>query len=307
MSILKVVFGAVKRVLGFQPSDDDGSVWGHWQNLTKDDRKGDIPWNGRAWLNFGDKSRVSVEWNVGGALACRAGLDVDRADANVGWWVALAPVSLWFHVAIPQVQRVVERLAFAAPARRSVADSSHRIPWRREWSAGLMDGYVRWCLGDDPDDLSSFGDTAKQPRWKRGSFNAKDALFGRERHVHVPVAQHTVEIPLHEGAYPATVELSRLRTWRERLPRLTLRESGRAKVEIDMAKLSERSLSMPMFPGKGENSYDLDDDTFYGSSMPAENVAEAVASYVESVMTMRLRRGGRIDWQPRAPEFAVQA
>jgi hypothetical protein len=50
-------------------------------------------------------------------------------------------------------------------------------------------------------------------------------------------------------------------------------------------------------PGKGENSYDCDEDAVFGGSIPARNADEACGRIVGSVMHDRARRAGP-GWTP---------
>jgi hypothetical protein len=50
-------------------------------------------------------------------------------------------------------------------------------------------------------------------------------------------------------------------------------------------------------PGKGENSWDCDDDASYGMTCAAQTPAEAVAHYSASIQRDRQRHGGN-HWVP---------
>jgi hypothetical protein len=47
----------------------------------------------------------------------------------------------------------------------------------------------------------------------------------------------------------------------------------------------------PMHAGKGENSYDLDDDGIFGMGVPCETVEEAIKGYQEAVDRNRKKYG----------------
>jgi hypothetical protein len=51
-------------------------------------------------------------------------------------------------------------------------------------------------------------------------------------------------------------------------------------------------------PGKGENSYDCEDDATYSLTTEARNEAEAIGAMVATVMRSRQKYGG-LNWQPK--------
>lgn len=53
-------------------------------------------------------------------------------------------------------------------------------------------------------------------------------------------------------------------------------------------------------PGKGENSWDCDDDAIHSSHGPHSTVHQAVAALVASVYRDRTRYGSGPEWQPTA-------
>lgn len=118
-------------------------------------------------------------------------------------------------------------------------------------------------------------------------FKPLDVLFGRRQHSKRGISTHDVLVPMPEGDYPGMMEVyesiwKRPRwPWTERLVRFS----------IDLHR------PIPI-PGKGENSWDIDDDAIFGlSGAKFTTVEEAIQSVVKSAMRDRERYGGG-GWQP---------
>lgn len=117
----------------------------------------------------------------------------------------------------------------------------------------------------------------------------RDRLLGRRaRHEEILKAVRAV-VPMPEGNYPCTVTLTRSEFRRPRWPFNRL-VTYNANVEPDVP--------IPV-PGKGENSWDCDDDAIYSSFMGARSVAEAVTEVAQSALRTRERYASR-EWVPAA-------
>jgi hypothetical protein len=94
-------------------------------------------------------------------------------------------------------------------------------------------------------------------------------------------------VAMPEGNYPCVTRFYE-ETWqRPRLPWAS-RVSRRAEVLM--------LVPIPI-PGKGENSYDIDDDAIYSLSAPGTSVAAATSQAASSALRDRERRSSR-DWRP---------
>lgn len=114
-----------------------------------------------------------------------------------------------------------------------------------------------------------------------------DILFGKTKHTQKSLSITDTSISMPEGSYPVTVELY-LSIWtRPRWP--FAKRIKRANVELEKP--------IPV-PGKGENSWDIDDDAIMSMTCPANTVEEAIAHVVESALRTRRRHGGSLDWKP---------
>ena len=100
-------------------------------------------------------------------------------------------------------------------------------------------------------------------------------------------------IPMPEGSYPAVVKMTKATWTRPRSRPVTME---RATVEM--------LVPIPI-PGKGENSWDCEDDALYSLTTPADSVNAARLAVMSSAMRDRMRRGGPMRW-PTAPETAPE-
>lgn len=260
----------VNRVLRvFWPEDEQGNaaVRFHSQNLNED-RAGNpkgLPTSGRCWLTV-PQGEFEFEWALARRLLpdeedtllkLRAQADGETAGLSVA--AGLFPVSLFLTVPVP-VTSWKERYAYTNANFFNFDFSRSRLRW--QFGGGTMS----W--------------SSSTPKWKDGSIDLPKLLFGpvkyeegRDREV------HHVQIPMPEGAYDATITLSTDSWSRPRWKTLSIR---RCRVDIP--------LGIP-YPGKGENSWDCDEDAAYGLTAPADTVEEAIALVVESVLRKRRERG----------------
>jgi len=151
----------------------------------------------------------------------------------------------------------------------------------REISLRFFDGAIWWYFWHDPDEWRS-----TDSKWRRGNFRPIDFLLGRDRHSSTEKIVEQREISFPEGAYTAKVKLF-TSTWkRPRWPWPRIIE----RAEVDVKD------GVPI-PGKGESSWDIDDDAVYSLITPAASVDEAIEKFVKSINNTRLRYGGE-NWIP---------
>lgn len=123
-------------------------------------------------------------------------------------------------------------------------------------------------------------------------FDWKSFLFGKMKYNKEDLGEHRLEISLPEGKYPATVQMFKSTWTRKRLVKPLVRY--RAEVIPDMP--------LPI-PGKGENSWDIDDDGIHSSTLEARSPEEAAKKVAEDVLKTRKKYAGS-DWIP-ADGFSV--
>lgn len=98
--------------------------------------------------------------------------------------------------------------------------------------------------------------------------------------------KHQVELHFLEADYPATVILT-TDTWK--------RPRWHWPLVVERAEVDVPG-GVPI-PGKGENSWDIDDDATFSLVTPASTVEEAVQKFYDTVNERRARYGGR-NWTP---------
>lgn len=122
--------------------------------------------------------------------------------------------------------------------------------------------------------------------WRKGNFDPARFLFGKEHYSKRQLRTEQAEIPMPEASYPATLRWFESTWKRPRWP------WARRRVFVELTP----ETPIPI-PGKGENSWDIGDDASMSMTCTARNGAEAVGTYVGSVLERRERHGGK-HWRP---------
>jgi hypothetical protein len=244
----------------------------HWQNLRKEDT---VPgkryphWlHGRAWWRFGSwNNNLRIEWvvwraSVGVSLELAEG--DDHVSAMVGCWL----FCIFIGVSAKWLSTITRKLVGYEPTdvvRLRIFDSAL---WWSFWHPSMS-----WTRGT--------------PRWRYGSWHPLDTVFGRMTYWEIPLITTPVDIAMPEGIYAAVIKQYVARRGRKRWP---------WKSETRMAEIKvEKGIPVP---GKGENSWDCDDDAIFSLSTPADKIEDAIAAVVRAVYNKR-RRYGSITWTPR--------
>lgn len=149
----------------------------------------------------------------------------------------------------------------------------------RELSLRCSGGAIRWRLWRHPDH-------GRGRDWRDRSFYPLDFLLGRQQHSEGPRVSHQAVLEFPEATYPVTVELY-TSTWKR--PRWPI------SVRVNRANI-EMGAPVPV-PGKGENSWDLDDDAVHGLTCPSATVEEALSHMRQTIERDRKRYGGE-GWLP---------
>lgn len=192
--------------------------------------------------------------------------------SHLAAWIG--PLSLYLNIDSPLMKRLADWAATTSypgsgrysPDREIRLCVNKRISWN-VWTSGMC-----W--------------DSKTPRWRNGSQDIKELLFGKWEMRWEPIETVETIIPMPERSYPATVEIRDHVSWNRRIPFLK-RRIRTCNVEIP------GGLGVP---GKGENAWDIGADAIFSLSCPAETVAEAVGKVVESVYRDRLRRVGTVHY-----------
>ena len=130
------------------------------------------------------------------------------------------------------------------------------------------------------------------PWWSKVQALDPRNLLGPETRTSEDEPLGTVEIPMPEGVYQAKASIRRVtvRRWHFK--------STWWRINFDEFEGPQGQSSIP-FPGKGENSWDCGMDGCHGMSVPAGlELPEAIGYLVGSILRTRLKRTGKISWQP---------
>ena len=239
-------------------------IYGSHQNLAADTQG--FAWSelrhGRAWVHLGEVVLV-WEWSLGGSF-CHASVDVGGED-DLKFSLAIPLLAFWLHI---------ENLLPHTCLPRSGS---------RTTGLRIFSGAIWVDLWND----NSWGGRDK-PWYQSWNLSLADTFLGQQLYGERPLGDGRVTVDMPEGLYPATVTLFESSWHRPRWPRT--RRLLRATITPD--------LPIPI-PGKGENSWDCEDDATSSLTCPVATAAAAAATLRESCMETRQRHGGP-NWVPDA-------
>lgn len=250
----------------------------HWSNENDKPggRQGSILRHGRAWLHLGarDRERTTIKWCWAfGRMFCDVHADVHQGDG----------LGLSFNVSIPILggfYLTLDGPPFSVIARWLLKRVKHYED--REIDVSFHGWALFWSFWNNPMEWSR-----NTPRWRHGSFNVLDFLFGKWKYSDRELHSEQAVVPMPEGSYPARVILSEV-TWKR--PRWFTRRALRAEVKIT----DKRGIP---HPGKGENSWDCGEDGTMGLTCGETTVEGAIAAMVETCLRNRRRYGGSVMWK----------
>ena len=238
--------------------------WISNENERVDGTYGSLLRHARAWLHFGNTC-WGMEWSIPSHF-CHIGIEfAGFSDHDVCVKFATPLFAFWLHV---------ENLISWDWKRRIARD--HWFNQGRELEVAIHNQGIWFKLWTAEDD--TYG---KRSQWRNFVIYPLDILLGKVQYSCQKLKTETVEIPMPEGTYPATVTMECAKWKRPRWPIAQVRLGA----DVDIPK------GVPI-PGKGENSWDCDDDAIFGMSCAARNPEEAVAKVVESALRTRKRYGG---------------
>ncbi len=248
--------------------ESEGRIYWHAQNLNEDSEgciQGSILRHGRGWLRLlprraGSERHLGAEWKMPSRFChCYGEIIGDENEVSVS--LAIGLFSVWLHAEGFLPKRL----------------------WRinRKTGVSIHDAAIWFEVWSDPNGWDS-----RDPKWQKFNFCPVDFFLGRQVHSSRVLKTERVLVPMPEGSYPATVNIEEAVWKRPRWP-FPIRRIG-----------SEITPDKPIpHPGKGENSWDCDDDATYSMSCGATNAVDAAAALAASVMRDRERHGGP-GWVP---------
>lgn len=269
-------------------------------------------------LNEGSGWKYSTgQWSLGATLRGRYLSTLAKGWWKIGRWKGMEYAE--FEFAIGGEDNMIQfkaKLPWIGLATLGV-----RIPrrltrgWiyqRRAWS--LLINYHAWltvrvAFDDDAASMASYYRSKREQgddlRWTRAALwpgrewkfrpELKDRLLGKTLYTKVEDEPVRVSIPMPEGIYPATAIRS-TSTWTRRRWPWGRKVSKRVEIKPD--------IPIPV-PGKGENSWDIDDDAIHSQIGPCASIPEAIGHIVGSALSTRSRHAS-LQWTP-ARGFTVCA
>lgn len=278
----------LEKVFGTLPSGDRRvRLW--TQNLNED-RQGNVKgwaWHGRCalWIHSGKYGRsrtIRFSWNLWSRF-CGVEASVGGAEEDLHFFWALPPFAFWlsFEDCLPKSWKERWRKSKRIKAYNQKYEGygeSHAYTPFNVFNIRIHDWTLHW-------DFFKFdwGWSSKMPKWMDGSFNIPDFFLGRSKYSTEVLSMHEVLIPMPEGNYPARVKMDKSTWKRPRWPFAKVRYGAM----VDMRR------SIP-FEGKGENSWDCGEDALFGKSCLANNVEDAIASTVKSVLQSRRKHNHNV-------------
>lgn len=253
--------------------DDKGEprVWSHGINESSRGKSGAFPLSYRWWLHWPGNC-LGIEYYL---FRCRCAATItfdDTADDDVGIRIAI-PFIIDLFISLGSCQWLLWLLDMTWQQVRGKGSWYYR----REIGFSIFDKAL-WIYPWINPHEGGPRDTV--------CIRLDRILLGRQRHRRIVTSVEETVIVMPEGRYPATVGLF-VSEWKyPRWPRA--KRMLRADIQVPGG--------IPV-PGKGDNSWDMDDNAIYSIVCPASTTGEAVLKFYESVMRTRVRYASA-NWKP---------
>lgn len=260
--------------------DEQGEsvLWWSWQDLRgefkegaerKAARRGWFCHYGRAWLHA-PGNVFQLSWHFG-SRRCSIGAGFSNRS--------FSEEAITLNMGIPFVGSFYFLIDRADWVKRLPGIGKGWEDGERELGISWSDGYLHLSLWCRPGHDWSRGDRwwhFKQPiLW-----NPADFFLGRNKYSDRELETGTTEVTMPERTYPATYRLFESTWKRPRWPWPLRIVRGEIEVEGGIP-----------IPGKGENSWDLDDDATYSLTCPATSPADLIEKMRASVLRRREKYG----------------
>lgn len=266
------------RLYLFRDEEGEARLWSHGINESARKRPGAWPLHYRWWLHFVSWC-FGVEWVVGRSANPMLLLKVGEGDGpEINLWIGIPfLLSLYLTLEWPRLERIVPTVRSKSYAREG---EYWDMPITRCLGFKIHDGRIWFSLWADE------MDSGHNKSWQEFNLGPVNFLLGRMKYSQYGEQAHEVEIVMPEGRYPAVITTYTAVWKRARWP--FAKRVYKADIEVEGG--------IPV-PGKGDNSWDMDDDAIYSMSCSARTADEAAWKMFESVMGDRVRYA-RADWSP---------
>lgn len=266
------------RINLFKDDEGEPRIWSHGINESARKKPGSFPWHARWFLHF-PKGCLSIEWSIKRIAKMMFLLHVGEGDTSeISLWIGIPFIlSLYLTLEHFQLSRIVPTVrtkSYVHPGE------FFDMPITRSLGFRVFDGHIWIDLWADPND------SGHNKRWQQFNWGPQDFFLGRMRYTQYDERRHETVIVMPEGRYPATITTYIAYWKRQRWP--FAKRMRRAEIEVKGG--------IPV-PGKGENSWDMDDDAIFSMTTPAINVHEAQRKIFDSAMRDRIKYAAA-DWIP---------
>ena len=225
----------------------------------------------RAFVCVNEHRLCTLEWNLRNHTLA-AGLNVDPSEGDIVMNVGVPPARVFL---VAHTSKLAQRLC----------------PDRDERSLQVYMDFKSVCVGGPHLHWQFWTPSGHwentTPFWRDGSLLLAETVFGQAKMTERVLMERPVAIPMPEGVYVGHAKLVEA-TWR--LPRWPRVWDRVRRVHIEVPQ------GIPV-PGKGENSWDLDEDATYGFTTAARTIEQAVGTLVGDVLSDRRHRAGE-NWRP---------
>jgi hypothetical protein len=175
-----------------------------------------------------------------------------------------------------------------------------RLGCEKKVSVSFHGGSIWWCFWKDDDE--SF-----RTSWRKGCFHLVDIIKGKHIYNKNEVERNVFVLPFLEGNYNVEViRFERIDKWQRWFTSKMISFEVRAGYYQD-GRWVEKGIPVE---GKGENSWDCDEDATYSMSFPGQPYKKEIVScydaamhFHQSMIKDRARRGGA-NWLPKSHESA---
>ena len=253
--------------------DGEPLIWWHWQDLRpKDQQEGFCP-EGRVWLHtLGNV--FGLEWALGQRHSWHLSIECsDTGDDNLVIGAGIPRLfSIWLQVRRAGWVRRLPGVRYRRVQDRGASYLDRHRSGLRNFRIAFHDGAIWVSLWRNP----HIGFP-----W---SFHFDDFFLGRQTHTREILESGETELVMEEGVYPARYELFESIWSRPRWP--WTKRIRRGEISIDRG--------VPV-PGKGENSWDLEDDMIYNLICPAETKEDLIGALRGVIRRRRRAYGEEID------------